>query len=237
MRFLKASSDALPSRGIQQLPPLPLCSQGLLLAAWYPHGARAGPAGGPRGAGGLRQQGGPLFSPGLSSLAGSALTSAMQAQALWSAGVSLACFDVPACKGPGLKPASSPQPAPNSPILLPTTPPSRAQGEGLESAIACPAWAPVLSLESIDGQLWREMRDEFDALMKQLPPPARLQVGGAFSWHGVPIAHALIQQLPPAAGLQGRAPGIEFRQQQQLLSSAMPSPSISLPPPPVASQP
>lgn len=178
-----------------------------------------------------------MFSPGLSSLAGSALTSAMQAQALWSAGVSLACFDVPACKGPGLKPASSPQPAPNSPILLPTTPPSRAQGEGLESAIACPAWAPVLSLESIDGQLWREMRDEFDALMKQLPPPARLQVGGAFSWHGVPIAHALIQQLPPAAGLQGRAPGIEFRQQQQLLSSAMPSPSISLPPPPVASQP
>ncbi len=53
------------------------------------------------------------------------------------------------------------------------------QGEGLESAIACPAWAPVLSLESIDGQLWREMRNDFDVLMRQLPPAARLQVGGS----------------------------------------------------------
>ncbi|PRW45482.1 Lysosomal beta glucosidase [Chlorella sorokiniana] len=52
---------------------------------------------------------------------------------------------------------------------------SDSKGEGLESAIACPAWAPVLSLESIDGQLWRETRDDFDALMRQLPPAAKLQ--------------------------------------------------------------
>lgn len=63
--------------------------------------------------------------------------------------------------------------------LLPSCPSDCLQGEGLESAIACPAWAPVLSLESIDGQLWREMRDDFDALMRQLPPAPRLQVGGS----------------------------------------------------------
>lgn len=119
---------------------------------------------------------------------------------------------------------------------FPSHPPSHAQGEGLESAIACPAWAPVLSLESIDGQLWREMRDEFDALMKQLPPPARLQVRGAFSPHVMPMVHAAMRSLPPAAGLQRRALGLSFCQMQQSLSQqcqaqASPCPS------PVASQP
>lgn len=59
------------------------------------------------------------------------------------------------------------------------SPPLPLQGDGLEAAIACPAWAPVLSLESVDGPLWRDMRDDFNALMRVLPPGAKLQAAGA----------------------------------------------------------
>eukprot|EP00887_Chlorella_sp_A99_P000067 scaffold16.g67.t1 len=48
------------------------------------------------------------------------------------------------------------------------------KGAGLERYIACPAWAPVLSLESVDGQLWREMRADLGRVMRALPPPAAL---------------------------------------------------------------
>ena len=63
---------------------------------------------------------------------------------------------------------SHPTPATLAPYTL--------QGDGLESRLACPAWDPVLSLESVDGPLWRELRDDFNAMMRVVPPPAKLQV-------------------------------------------------------------
>lgn len=56
---------------------------------------------------------------------------------------------------------------------------SDAKGDGLEARLACPAWQPALSLESVDGPLWREMRDDFNALMRVVPPPAKLQAAAA----------------------------------------------------------
>ena len=52
---------------------------------------------------------------------------------------------------------------------------SSCKGKALEALIACPAWLPILSLESVDGELWKSMRLDFDALMKLLPPPEKLQ--------------------------------------------------------------
>lgn len=45
------------------------------------------------------------------------------------------------------------------------------KGKGLETYISCPSWSPVISLESIDGELWRDMRKDFDLLLKQHCPP------------------------------------------------------------------
>ena len=42
--------------------------------------------------------------------------------------------------------------------------------------IALPAWSPVISLESIDGSTWRDMRTNFDAILAVLPPISELQV-------------------------------------------------------------
>lgn len=49
------------------------------------------------------------------------------------------------------------------------------KGRALEYLIASPAWLPILSLESVDGAQWSRMRTDFDALLKLLPPPERLQ--------------------------------------------------------------
>ena len=48
------------------------------------------------------------------------------------------------------------------------------KGDGVEARLAYPAWAPVLSLESVDGALWAGMRRDFDALLRALPPPPAL---------------------------------------------------------------
>ena len=44
------------------------------------------------------------------------------------------------------------------------------KGDGLESRLALPAWAPVLSIESVDGELWRTMRADFDRVHKLVAP-------------------------------------------------------------------
>lgn len=44
------------------------------------------------------------------------------------------------------------------------------KGDGLESRLAMPAWAPILSLESVDGEVWRTMRQDFDRLHKIVAP-------------------------------------------------------------------
>ena len=48
------------------------------------------------------------------------------------------------------------------------------KGLGIEKYIANPAWFPILSLESVDGPLWLEMRNNFDKLLKVLPEPSCL---------------------------------------------------------------
>jgi len=49
------------------------------------------------------------------------------------------------------------------------------KGKGLEAYLSCPSWSPAISLESIDGLLWKEMRADFDVLLKQCPPVSTLQ--------------------------------------------------------------
>lgn len=44
------------------------------------------------------------------------------------------------------------------------------KGHALEKYIASPAWLPLLSLESIDGPIWRSMRTQFDFLLVKLSP-------------------------------------------------------------------
>ena len=45
------------------------------------------------------------------------------------------------------------------------------QGAALERLVASPAWAPVLSLESVDGSLYASMISDFHVLLVALPPP------------------------------------------------------------------
>lgn len=44
------------------------------------------------------------------------------------------------------------------------------KGDCLEARIATPAWRPVLSLESVDGELWRRMREGFNSVLDVLAP-------------------------------------------------------------------
>ncbi|RLN92481.1 hypothetical protein BBJ28_00020429 [Nothophytophthora sp. Chile5] len=44
------------------------------------------------------------------------------------------------------------------------------KGDLIEAQIAMPAWAPVLSLESINGEQWRRMKPRFARLAHVLPP-------------------------------------------------------------------
>ena len=52
---------------------------------------------------------------------------------------------------------------------------SSCKGYGIEQYIATPAWSPLLSLESVDGELWMNMRVNFDSIMKLLPDASSLQ--------------------------------------------------------------
>ena len=44
------------------------------------------------------------------------------------------------------------------------------KGSFLEQRLFAPAWAPVLSLESVNGHEWRELKSKFTLLQKHLPP-------------------------------------------------------------------
>jgi hypothetical protein len=50
------------------------------------------------------------------------------------------------------------------------------KGFFLERHIALPAWDPILSLESVDGVLWRRLKDRFNKLLAVLPSVTELQV-------------------------------------------------------------
>jgi len=49
------------------------------------------------------------------------------------------------------------------------------KGYGLERFIASPAWLPILSLESVDGEIYKSMRSNFDKILKVLPDTSVLQ--------------------------------------------------------------
>lgn len=49
------------------------------------------------------------------------------------------------------------------------------KGYGIERYIANPAWAPILSLESVDGDLYTGMRKDFDFVLKKIPDLSSLQ--------------------------------------------------------------
>ncbi|KAK3240502.1 hypothetical protein CYMTET_49660 [Cymbomonas tetramitiformis] len=52
---------------------------------------------------------------------------------------------------------------------------SASKGDCLERHIASPAWAPVISLESVDGPLYERMMRDFHHFMAQhCPPPAKM---------------------------------------------------------------
>lgn len=50
------------------------------------------------------------------------------------------------------------------------------KGAALERYVASPAWLPLVSLESIDGPLYKDMVADLHALVAALPPPSALQV-------------------------------------------------------------
>jgi hypothetical protein len=53
---------------------------------------------------------------------------------------------------------------------------SAVKGDGLERHVASPAWRPLISLESIDGELYENMVRDFHELVKHLPPPGLVSV-------------------------------------------------------------
>jgi hypothetical protein len=52
---------------------------------------------------------------------------------------------------------------------------SDVKGAALERYVASPAWRPLLSLESVDGPLYKAMLADLHVLVAALPPPAALQ--------------------------------------------------------------
>lgn len=48
------------------------------------------------------------------------------------------------------------------------------KGTGLEELVAMPAWQPILSLESVNGQKWQELKKNFLIFQKYLPPVSEL---------------------------------------------------------------
>lgn len=51
---------------------------------------------------------------------------------------------------------------------------SNRKGEALEKYSSVPAWKPIISLESEDGPLWKEMSGNFHRLLQRLPPVGHL---------------------------------------------------------------
>ncbi|CAF4403681.1 unnamed protein product, partial [Rotaria sp. Silwood2] len=51
---------------------------------------------------------------------------------------------------------------------------SENKGSFIEEKIACPAWSPVLSLESVNGDTWRDLKSKFLIFQKYLPPTKQL---------------------------------------------------------------
>ena len=51
---------------------------------------------------------------------------------------------------------------------------SDVKGDALERHVATPAWRPLLSLESVDGPLYKSMLRDFHALVKALPPASEI---------------------------------------------------------------
>jgi hypothetical protein len=49
------------------------------------------------------------------------------------------------------------------------------KGAALERFVATPAWLPLISLESVDGALYKAMMADLHTLLDALPPPAALQ--------------------------------------------------------------
>lgn len=43
------------------------------------------------------------------------------------------------------------------------------KGMALEDLVALPAWSPILSLESVSGEIWKELREKFMDFIKLLP--------------------------------------------------------------------
>ncbi|CAF4399792.1 unnamed protein product, partial [Didymodactylos carnosus] len=48
------------------------------------------------------------------------------------------------------------------------------KGSFIEQKIAAPAWSPVLSLESVNGESWRDLKSNFLIFQKYLPPAEAL---------------------------------------------------------------
>lgn len=48
------------------------------------------------------------------------------------------------------------------------------RGDGLEKHLSTPAWKPIISLESVDGDQWQRMRKNFDTLLKTCPESSKL---------------------------------------------------------------
>jgi hypothetical protein len=51
---------------------------------------------------------------------------------------------------------------------------SNTKGKALERYIALPAWKPIISLESVDGLVWKEMSDNFHLLLRRCPSVGKL---------------------------------------------------------------
>lgn len=71
---------------------------------------------------------------------------------------------------------------------------SHTKGKALEQRVACPAWAPVLSLESVDGPVWRALHADFLKVQRLVPPVQRLEL----------VAARNVAQLRAAAAAAGR---------------------------------
>ena len=53
---------------------------------------------------------------------------------------------------------------------------SHVKGSFLEELVACPAWGKVTSVESVDGEIWRQLAADVRVVMRQLDYAERLPV-------------------------------------------------------------
>ena len=78
---------------------------------------------------------------------------------------------------------------------------SDVKGDALERHVATPAWRPLLSLESVDGPLYKSMLRDFHALVKALPPASEITRTSA-------TADALLRDV---GAVEGAVEGAERR--------------------------